>query len=141
MSRLTIFSDGASKGNPGDAGIGVVISDENGTVLREIGQYIGKATNNAAEYAALIRGLQEAARLGATEVEIATDSELLARQIAGVYRVKSANLKPYYEQAIALVRSFRQVSISHVMREFNTRADELANEGIKKYRNRLKRRR
>ena len=102
---------------------------------------IGKATNNAAEYAALIRGLQEAARLGATEVEIATDSELLARQLSGVYRVKSANLKPYYEQAIALVRSFRQVSISHVMREFNTRADELANEGIKKYRNRLKRRR
>ena len=141
MSRLTIFSDGASKGNPGDAGIGVVISDEDGAVLCEVGQYIGKATNNAAEYAALIRGLQEAARLGATEVEIATDSELLARQIAGVYRVKSANLKPYYEQAIALVRSFRQVSISHVMREFNTRADELANEGIKKYRNRLKRRR
>ncbi len=141
MSTLTIFSDGASKGNPGDAGIGVVISDENGEVVCEVGQYIGKATNNAAEYAALIRGLQEAARLGAIEVEISTDSELLARQITGVYKVKSANLKPYYEQAIALLRSFRQASISHVMREFNTRADELANLGIKQHRKSLKRRR
>ena len=141
MSRLTIFSDGASKGNPGDAGIGVMISDENGAVLREIGQYIGKATNNAAEYAALIRGLREASRLGATEIEIATDSQLLARQLTGVYKVKSANLKPYYEQAVALLRNFRQVSISHVMREFNTRADELANLGIKQHRNSLKRRR
>lgn len=134
MSKLVIYSDGASKGNPGDAGIGVVISTPDGAVVKEIGEYIGKVTNNAAEYKALIRGLREAAELGATEVEISTDSELLARQLAGVYKVKSENLRPLYEEAMGLLRVFRRASISHVMRELNSRADQLANEGVRKHR-------
>lgn len=135
MKRLVIYSDGASKGNPGDAGIGVVISDTKGSLLREIADYIGVTTNNVAEYSALIRGLKEAAELGATQVDICTDSELLARQLSGVYKVKAQNLKPLYEQAVALLRAFEHVTISHVVRNLNKRADELANEGIKKHRN------
>jgi len=133
MSKVTIYTDGASKGNPGDAGIGVVITAEDGTVLAEIGEYIGKTTNNVAEYSALIRGLTEAAELGATTLEISTDSELMARQLAGIYKVKSPLLRPLYEQAVTLLRHFRKVSISHVFRECNKRADELANEGVKKH--------
>lgn len=135
MKKAIIYSDGASKGNPGDAGIGIVISDEDGNVVREIADYVGKTTNNVAEYCALIRGLRDASELGAAQVEIRTDSELLARQLTGVYKVKSANLKPLFEEAISLLRSFENVSISHVFREFNKRADELANEGVKNYRN------
>jgi ribonuclease HI len=133
MSKLIIHSDGASKGNPGDAGIGVVISDEKGKVVSEIADYIGKTTNNVAEYQALIVGIVEAANLGATEIEIRTDSELLACQLTGVYKVKSSRLKPLYEEVMGLLRSFKRVSIGHVLREFNKRADELANEGIKKH--------
>ncbi len=135
MKKVLIYSDGASKGNPGDAGIGVVISDEKGKVLREVADYIGEQTNNVAEYSALIRGLKEAADLGATQIAICTDSELLARQLTGVYKVKAPNLKPLFEQAVTLLRAFERVSISHVVREYNKRADELANEGVKKGRN------
>ena len=134
MSSVVIYCDGAAKGNPGDAGIGVVISDEKGDVLREVSDYIGVTTNNVAEYSALVRGLHEAADLGAVQIEIRTDSELLARQLSGVYRVRSANLKPLHEEAVALLRSFDRVSISHVVRDLNKRADELANEGIRKHR-------
>ncbi len=130
---LTIFTDGASRGNPGDAGIGVVIADQEGNALREVGEYIGRTTNNVAEYSALIRGLREALELGADAVCISTDSELMARQLAGVYKVKSDNLKALHAQAIALLRRFRKVSITHVMRELNKRADQLANEGIDKH--------
>lgn len=137
MKKVIIYSDGASKGNPGDAGIGVVISDTQGKVLREIAEYIGKQTNNVAEYSALIRGLQEAADLGATQVEIRTDSELLARQLTGVYKVKAPNLRPLFEQLISLLRVFERASVTHVFRELNTRADELANEGVRKHKNRL----
>ncbi len=135
--KVHIYSDGASKGNPGDAGIGVVISDEKGKVLREIAEYIGKQTNNVAEYSALIRGLQAAADLGAAEIAICTDSELLARQLTGVYKVKAPNLKPLFEQAVMLLRAFDRVTISHVVRELNKRADELANEGVRKGRGRV----
>jgi len=134
VRTLVIHSDGASKGNPGDAGIGVVISTPEGKVLREIAEYIGTATNNYAEYAALIRGMQEAIDLGATSIELRTDSELLARQLAGLYKVKSPNLQPLHQEAVSLLRAFASVSISHVVRELNKRADELANEGIKKHR-------
>lgn len=133
MSKLTIYTDGASKGNPGDAGIGVVISTADGEVLREIGEYIGKTTNNVAEYSALIRGLEEAVDLGATQVEISTDSELMARQLTGVYKVKSPNLQPLFAKAVSLLRCFERASITHVMRELNKRADQLANEGVAKH--------
>jgi len=132
MSKYVIHTDGASKGNPGDAGIGIVISVPDGTTVREIGEYIGRTTNNVAEYKALIRGLRECLRLGAASVEISTDSELLVRQIAGVYKVKSANLKPLHAEVMSLLGCFRSVGISHVIREFNKRADELANEGVGK---------
>ena len=132
MSKLILYTDGASKGNPGDAGIGVVISDPDGNVVKEISEFIGRATNNVAEYEALICGLSQAAELGARSVEISTDSELLAMQLGGVYRVKSPRLQPLYEKAAALLRSFEHARISHVVRELNRRADQLANEGVKK---------
>ena len=134
MSKLIIHSDGASKGNPGDAGIGVVVSAEDGAVLREVAEYIGETTNNAAEYAALIRGLREAAQLGATMVEISTDSELLARQLTGVYKVKSETLKPLHHEAVSLMRCFASAGVTHVPRELNKRADQLANKAIEKHR-------
>ncbi len=134
MPKLTIFTDGACKGNPGDAAIGVVITSESGDVIREIGEYIGRTTNNVAEYSALIRGLREAADLGADELELSMDSQLMAYQITGVYKVKSPKLQPLHAEAMALLRVFRRVTITHVLREFNSRADQLANEGIKKHR-------
>jgi ribonuclease HI len=135
MKAVTIYTDGASRGNPGDAGIGVVVAAEDGTILREIGEYIGKTTNNVAEYSALIRGLREAIDLGADAIYISTDSQLMAFQLTGIYKVKSPNLKPLYQEAIDLLRHFRKVSISHVVRDLNRRADQLANEGINKHRN------
>jgi len=135
MKAVTIYTDGASRGNPGDAGIGVVVAAEDGTILREIGEYIGKTTNNVAEYSALIRGLREAIDLGADVIYISTDSQLMAFQLTGIYKVKSPNLKPLYQEAIDLLRHFRKVSISHVVRDLNRRADQLANEGINKHRN------
>ncbi|MCX8052517.1 MAG: ribonuclease HI family protein [Armatimonadetes bacterium] len=131
MNELAIYTDGASKGNPGPAAIGVVIADQSGTVIREVGEYVGEATNNAAEYLALIRGLWEALDLGCDSIRINVDSELMARQISGVYKVKSSNLKPLHEKAITLLSRFRRVLISHVPRELNERADELANQAIK----------
>jgi len=138
MKAVTIYTDGASRGNPGDAGIGVVVAAEDGTILREIGEYIGKTTNNVAEYSALIRGLREAIDLGADAINISTDSQLMAFQLTGIYKVKSPNLKPFYQEAINLLQRFRKVSISHVVRDLNKRADQLANEGINKHRKEAK---
>jgi ribonuclease HI len=132
MSKLTVHTDGASRGNPGDAGIGVVIEAEDGSVVREISQYIGKATNNVAEYTALIAGLRAAAELGATDVEVCTDSELMAHQVNGVYRVKSFDLQPLYAEAMSLLRGFRAYRVGHVYREANSRADGLASQAAKR---------
>ena len=134
MKRVSIYTDGASKGNPGDAGVGVVISDENGVVIREISDYIGQTTNNVAEYTALIYGLKAAQQLSASQVDICIDSELLARQLTGVYKVKSPNLKPLFEKIVDALRTFERATVTHVKREYNKRADELANEGAKKHR-------
>lgn len=138
MKAVTIYTDGASRGNPGDAGIGVVVAAEDGTILREIGEYIGKTTNNVAEYSALIRGLREAIDLGADAINISTDSQLMVFQLTGIYKVKSPNLKPFYQEAINLLQRFRKVSISHVVRDLNKRADQLANEGVNKHRKEAK---
>lgn len=129
---MNIFTDGASSGNPGDAGIGVVIESEDGTVLRELSEYIGKQTNNVAEYSALIAGLRAAAALGAIEVHVCTDSELMAHQVNGVYKVKSPGLQPLHAEATALLRVFRRSKVEHVYRESNKRADQLARDGAKK---------
>lgn len=124
--RAILSVDGAAKGNPGPAGIGVVISDESGAVLKEIGEYIGEATNNCAEYTALIRGLSEAGEMGFSEVHVYTDSELMAHQLNGRYKVKSEGLAPLWEAAQGLIRKFSSVSIESVPRARNKAADKLA---------------
>ncbi len=120
--------DGAARGNPGPAGIGVVIYDENDNVIREVGEYIGHTTNNVAEYTALIRGLEESLKLGAKSIVIQTDSELLARQITGVYKVKAPHLIELFSAARSLLIKFADAKIGHVYRNENTHADKLASE-------------
>lgn len=127
--KVHLFVDGAARGNPGPAGIGVVVKKGPETLL-EVADYIGKATNNVAEYLALIRGLEEALLLGATEVEVFSDSELLVKQVNGEYRVKNEGLIPLSYQARALISKFKRFSITHKVREENKHADELANKGI-----------
>lgn len=131
MKIATLRVDGASRGNPGAAGIGVVISDERGAKVAEISEYIGNTTNNVAEYTALVRGLQEAIRLGAISVRIFADSELLVRQVTGAYKVKAAHLRPLYEAAVGLLSKFRDATIVHVPREENADADKLASQAAK----------
>lgn len=130
MKQLEIYIDGASKGNPGHAAVGVVICQD-GEVIKNIANYIGNATNNVAEYMALIYGLQEALILKAEDLNIKTDSQLLYRQIRKEYKVKHPNIVPLYKQAEHLISAFRQVSIKHIPREENRGADKLANKAIK----------
>jgi ribonuclease HI len=123
--------DGGSRGNPGPAGAGVVIrSAEDGTVLQQAGIFLGRATNNVAEYNGLLEGLKRAAALGADTVEVRSDSELMVRQMNGQYRVKNAGLRPLYAQATQLAGQFRSFKIGHVYREDNTDADRLANQAM-----------
>ena len=124
--KLVVNVDGGARGNPGPAAIGVVISDADGDVLQEIAERIGVATNNVAEYRALIRGIEAARALGADELEIIGDSELVARQLTGAYRVKHAALKPLHE---GVVRALDGLSwrIRTVPRAQNSRADALVN--------------
>lgn len=124
---ITIQFDGGSRGNPGPAGIGVVLLAEDGTPLVTLGRFIGRATNNVAEYQALITGLQKAAELGAKRIVVRGDSELIVRQMTGVYRVKSPDLRELYEEARSLYQSFPQAKIEHNYREKNALADRLAN--------------
>lgn len=131
--KLLINIDGASRGNPGDAGVGVVICDEKGEIIAEKKGYLGKATNNVAEYEAFLLALKEAKTLGAAHLEIYTDSELLARQWNGQYRVKSPHLISLMKQARELSRFFKSCSLIHVPRELNKRADALANMAIDDY--------
>lgn len=131
MTALTLHVDGASRGNPGHAGIGVCITS-NGEVVKEYGAYIGQATNNAAEYTALIKGLEIASDLGASEVGVMSDSELIVRQMTGVYQVKNTALRPLYQEARKRAQAFSRFSIRHVPRTENKNADRLANEGIEK---------
>ncbi len=124
---LTLQFDGGSRGNPGLAGIGVVISASDGTVLVELGRFIGRATNNVAEYRALITALQEALRLNAKKVLIRGDSELVIKQMRGEYKVRHPDMKPLYEQARHLLEKFDQAKIEHNLRGKNALADKLAN--------------
>ena len=129
-SMINIYVDGASRGNPGEAGVGVVISTTDGKVLKETGRYLGKTTNNVAEYQALIIALKEAKSLGAEAIKIFADSELMVKQIKGEYKVKSAGLLPLYQEAKALLMEFSRYGIIHINREKNTEADRLANQAI-----------
>jgi len=119
--------DGASRGNPGPAAIGVTLKDENLRLIASISQKIGITTNNEAEYAALIAGLKQALQLGARTVVVNSDSELLVRQLQGKYRVKSPGLKPLYQEAVKLAYSLASFKIESVPREQNQEADKLAN--------------
>ena len=122
----TLHADGASKGNPGPAGAGAILYDQTGTVLAEISRSLGRKTNNEAEYQGLITGLEEAVKLGGRRLKIRMDSELVVRQILGVYKVRNERLKPLYQQALGLLRELEAYDILHVRRELNAEADRLA---------------
>ena len=124
--RYEVYIDGASRGNPGPAGVGVVFTDGSATPLREFAQYLGETTNNVAEYLALIYALQEALRHGYTALRVKTDSELLARQVNGIYRVRHPQLRLFHDLVLHLRGGFQEVSVEHIPREQNTRADRLA---------------
>ncbi len=126
-AKVTLHTDGGSRGNPGPAAGAYVISDASGAEIDAKGVFIGKATNNVAEYAGLIEGLRSAIARGIESVDIVSDSELVIRQIKGEYRVKSELLRPHYEQCMELLMNFKGWTIRHVPREKNKRADELAN--------------
>jgi ribonuclease HI len=129
--RLVIHTDGAARGNPGPAGAGAVLRDaETGTVLAEVAQPLGRATNNVAEWTAVRLALEEAERLGASHVDLRMDSQLVARQISGIYRVKHADLKPIHAAVMALLRRFSGYTVGHVPRELNKDADRLSNVAI-----------
>lgn len=130
MNQLEIYIDGASKGNPGPAGIGVIICKD-AEVVKNISTFIGNATNNFAEYTALIYGLQEALLLKAERVKINTDSQLLYRQIKREYKVKNANIIGLYNQVLHLMSGFNAVEMNHIPRENNRGADKLASKAIK----------
>lgn len=128
--RLVLHVDGGARGNPGPAAIGVVVSTPDGDVIDEIAERIGTATNNVAEYRALLRGVERAAALGAQEVEIVNDSELVAKQLMGAYKVKHPSMKPLYAEAIAALRGFERWRVRSVPRAQNARADALVNEAL-----------
>ncbi|HUT36585.1 MAG TPA: ribonuclease HI family protein [Planctomycetota bacterium] len=127
---LVARCDGASRGNPGPAAIGVVLLDPGGTPVRRLGERVGTTTNNVAEYQAVVRAAQEALRLGASRLTLLLDSELLVFQLRGVYKVKAPHLKPYHERALALLGQLERWEVRHVPREQNAAADQLANEAL-----------
>jgi ribonuclease HI len=129
MSRLTVNFDGGSRGNPGPAAIGVVVR-EGGEVIAKVGEKIGRATNNVAEYKALLKGIELAAERGASELELIGDSELVVRQVEGRYKVKNAGLKELHEEVKRALREFDSWSIRHVRRAENADADRLVNEAL-----------
>ncbi len=134
LEEAVLYSDGGARGNPGPAGIGVVISLPSGAVLKEFKAFIGNATNNQAEYNALIKGLELAKALQVENVRCVMDSELLVKQLTGEYRVRNPNLKPLFQRVQALERNFKKVYYCHAPRE-NTNikiADRLVNEAIDK---------
>jgi len=130
VTTLRLFTDGAARGNPGPAGLGLVIEDTEGMRLWGGCRYIGTATNNQAEYLALIEGLRKAAEWRPDRIEVYMDSQLVVEQLAGRYRVKNSDLKPLHAQAVALLASFPKSSVMHVLREKNRGADALANRAI-----------
>jgi len=125
--EATLFADGGSRGNPGHATSAAVLIAEDGGVLREIGRYLGVATNNVAEWTALLDGLSAAKELGVDRLAVRLDSELVVRQLSGQYRVKHENLRPLYARAKALLSHFENVDVRHVRRNENKLADALVN--------------
>lgn len=128
--RAKLFTDGGSRGNPGPAAYAYVLEAEDGTVLDARGEAIGVATNNVAEYRALVAGLERAVEAGVDELEVVSDSELLVKQMRGEYRVKSRGLQPLFLEASRLARRIRRVTYTAVRREHNELADSLVNEAL-----------
>jgi ribonuclease HI len=129
-SEWLVMVDGAARGNPGEAGCGALIMDENGNVVKELSRYLGRTTNNVAEYEGLLMGLDALIQLGKRRVRVQSDSQLLVRQLNGEYRVKDEKLKALFQSALALLRQFDGYRILYVPRELNKLADRLANRGI-----------
>jgi len=127
---LNIHIDGGSRGNPGDAGFGVYVTTPDGAVVAELYGYLGRASNNVAEYQALIHALKYALDHGATAVKVFSDSELVVRQISGQYRVKHPDMVPLHGKARGLLSRFQEASVTHVRREQNKDADRLANQAL-----------
>jgi ribonuclease HI len=128
--KLVLHVDGGARGNPGPAAVGVVVSEPDGEVVTNFGAKIGEASNNVAEYRALLRGLELAAELGAREVHIVNDSELVARQVSGVYKVKHPAMQELHRQALDALAGFDGWSIESVPRSENAEADRLVNEAL-----------
>jgi ribonuclease HI len=128
--RLRVYSDGAARGNPGLSGAGAVLVEPSGNVIDRLGKFLGKQTNNYAEYMGLLLGLRRARALGVREVEVFADSELMIRQLGGRYQVKSPTLKPLYDEAVRLLNDFSRVKLVHVPRAMNKAADEMSNRAI-----------
>jgi len=128
--RLTVHVDGGARGNPGPAAVGVAIYDEDGALIDETGQTIGHATNNVAEYRAMMLGVERAKAIGGDDLDLVGDSELIVRQVKGEWRVKDAGLKPLHAELRRMLAEFPSWSIRHVRREQNTEADRLVNEAL-----------
>jgi ribonuclease HI len=126
--RLDIYTDGGSRGNPGRSALGVVIKDGAGKTVAAFGEYLGKQTNNYAEYSALIAGLEKAKLLGASEVECIMDSELVMKQMNGVYKIREPALQKLFVKAYNLSQQFKKVKFRHVLRAKNKEADRLVNQ-------------
>jgi ribonuclease HI len=126
----TLRTDGGARGNPGPAGAGFVLAAADGAIIAQGGRFLGESTNNVAEYEALIWGLETAAELGVRRIAVFCDSELVVRQVTGVYRVKHENMKPLFVRALALLRTFESFDVRHVRRAENVAADALVNEAI-----------
>jgi len=128
--KVTVWTDGAARGNPGPAAIGVIIRDGEGRLISRLSRRIGTTTNNQAEYRAVIAALEEAIRLGATHVELNSDSELVVRQLNGSYRVRKAALKPLYRRVKELEGLLQGFTVTHIPRQQNTEADKLTNAAL-----------
>jgi ribonuclease HI len=127
---IILEADGGSRGNPGPAGCGVVLKDGAGNVVGQFAKFLGRATNNVAEYQGLLLGLEEAFKLNPSSLQVKLDSELLVKQLNGLYQVKSPHLRPLYQQARTWLDKFQQVSVAHVPRRCNQQADNLANQAM-----------
>ena len=128
--KLTVNVDGGARGNPGPAAIGVVVRDESGEILTTFSETIGEATNNIAEYRALLAGIEQAGLLGADWIEIRGDSELVVRQVKGEYKVKNPGIKPLHARVHEALKDFDGWEIEHVRREENAEADALVNDAL-----------
>ncbi|OGO00868.1 MAG: hypothetical protein A2Y58_01355 [Chloroflexi bacterium RBG_13_51_52] len=130
IDKVIIYTDGAARGNPGPAAIGVILKDEKGSVIATISRRLAPTTNNQAEYRAIIAGLEKAVELGLKNVSVKSDSELVVKQINGQFKIKNTALRPCYQKVVQLTGSLESFSISYIPREQNSAADALANKAL-----------